>query len=248
MPALSVCLAALAALALPAFGEEPPAPAGGGAYGIVLRKQSSGNRVVIQPLEGTFAEGAEIRIHNNMNGKVTCRATVEKVYWNLVYSAAEGCDRFDEIAPGAGVTLDRNIRDMLRVYKSRAAIEEAVREREWSRSPGAPLEIAEEQYEEMVVRSRVPVFLEIYATWCPRCDEFRPVLGEVAKELEGRVRVAIADGEKVPALRKQLGISGYPTLLLFVNGNIVERWAGAYRDKEPVLQRIRRRLPPPGDR
>ncbi len=213
----------------------------GSAYGIVLRKQSSGNRIIIQPLEGLFLENAAIQYHN-VAGDVVCGGKVQKVYSNLVYSVAEECDKFDSIRPGFGVTFNTDADKMSEIYDSKDKIDEVVRENEWKRSFGIPMEIGDDQFENIVKRSKVPVLFEIYALWCPRCTEFKPVIGEVAKDLEGKVRVAIADGEKCRELEKELGLKGYPSLFLFIDGVIVDKWSGAYKDKIPVLDRINRKI------
>jgi thioredoxin 1 len=224
-------------------GDETPNTETNGAYGVVLRKQSSGNRVMIQPLDGLFTVDADIQ-YIDRKGEYICSGKVQKVYSNLIYSVAEGCEKFDEIKTNAGVTYNRDGRKMLEVYDTKDKIDTVVRENEWKRSSGIPFEINEDQHENMVLKSKTPVFLEIYATWCPRCTEFSPILGEVAKDLEGKVRVAKIDGEKARELEKSLKLKGYPSLYLYLNGIIVEQWSGAYEDKKPVLSRINNKLTP----
>ncbi len=221
--------------------DSPNTEGKGSAYGVVLRKQSIGNRVMIQPLEGTFIRDADIQYRNN-TGDVVCVGKVQTVYPNLVYSVAEGCDKFDDVRSGFGVTFNTDGKEMLAIYNSKDKIDTVVRENEWKRCYGIPMDIGEEQFENIVKKSNVPVLFEIYATWCPRCTEFGPIIAEVAKDLQGTVRVAIADGEKNRALKKELGVEGFPSVFLFIDGVIVDKWAGAYKDKTPVLDRINNKL------
>jgi thiol-disulfide isomerase/thioredoxin len=237
IPILTVLLLSLVAAHPAPAAEEAAIPSPGGAYGVVLRKQAAGNRVMVQPLEGLFVADGEIRFHDG-KGEPVCAGKVQKVYANLLYTVAEGCDRFEEIRTGAGVTFDRDGKAMLARYDTPQKVDEAVRESEWKRSSGIPMEIAEDQFEIMVKDSKVPVVLEIYATWCPHCDRFRPVLGEVAKALEGKVRVATIDEEKCADLKKRLGAQSFPAMFVFSGGKIVDEWRGAYRNRKDTIARI----------
>ncbi len=234
---LSFICAVVSAAAVAAAGDPANADGKDSAYGVVLRMQSSGNRVMIQPLEGSFVENADVQYRNGA-GDVVCAGKVQRVYSNLVYSVAEGCDRFDDLRPGFGATYNTDGRKMRETYNSKDKIDEVVRENEWKKSLGVPLDIGEDQFENMVKKSKVPVFFEVYATWCPRCDEFKPILGEVAKDLEGNVRVAITDEANCAELKKMLNVKSYPALFVFVDGVIVDEWRGAYREKKAVIDRI----------
>jgi thiol-disulfide isomerase/thioredoxin len=207
------------------------------AYGVVLRKQSAGNRVMIQPIEGLFPVDAEIKFIDK-KGDVICGGKVQKAYYNLIYAVAEGCEKFDDLKSGVGVTFNRDGKIMQEKYDSKDKIDEAAREIEWKKSSGLPMEISEDQFENIVKKSKVPVFFEIYATWCPRCDEFKPILGEIATDLEGKVRVAVTDEQKCPELKKELKVNSYPALFVFVDGKIVEEWRGAYPKKKDTVARI----------
>ena len=230
---LILCLMALSVMA----DETGVGKVKDGAYGVVLRKQSSGNRVMVQPLEGLFVPEVDIRFIDK-KGDVVCGGKVQKVYSNLIYAIAEGCEKFDEIYAGAGVTYNRDGKTMLEIYDSKDKVDTVVRENEWNKSSGIPMEIAEDQFENIVKKSKVPVFLEIYATWCPHCDEFKPILGEIAKDLEGKVRVAVTDEEKCPELKRELKVKSYPALFVFVDGKITDEWRGAYPRKNDSIIRI----------
>jgi thioredoxin 1 len=207
------------------------------AYGIVLRKQSNGNRVIVQPLEGKFQVDADIQ-YVNYKGILICTGKVQKVYSNLIYSAAEGCENFDDIRGGFGVTYNCDAKKMADKYNTKSKIDDVIRDNEWKKYFGIPMDIEEDQFENLVKNSKIPVYLEFYATWCPYCEQFKPILGEVAKDLGGKARVATIDEAKCGNLKKELGVSSYPSMLLYVDGNIIGRWKGFNKDKAVTVGRI----------
>jgi thioredoxin 1 len=87
--------------------------------------------------------------------------------------------------------------------------------------------VTDESFEPEVLKSDTPVLVDYWAEWCGPCKSIAPVLEEVAKEYEGRLKVAklnVDENQQTPA---KFGIRGIPTLMLFKNGNVEATRVGA---------------------
>ena len=87
--------------------------------------------------------------------------------------------------------------------------------------------VTDETFETEVLQSTLPVLVDYWAEWCGPCKAIAPVLEEVAKEYDGRLRVAKLDIDSNAATPPKYGIRGIPTLMLFKNGNIEATKVGA---------------------
>lgn len=75
----------------------------------------------------------------------------------------------------------------------------------------------------------LPVVVDFWADWCPPCRALTPVLERVAKSYEGRLRlvkIEVDDGANMK-LAGRYGLKGFPTVLLFIGGEIKGRFSGA---------------------
>ena len=87
--------------------------------------------------------------------------------------------------------------------------------------------VTDDTFETEVLQSTLPVLVDYWAEWCGPCKAIAPVLEEVAKEYDGRLRVAKLDIDSNQATPPKYGIRGIPTLMLFKNGNIEATKVGA---------------------
>ena len=87
--------------------------------------------------------------------------------------------------------------------------------------------VTDDTFEPEVLKSDTPVLVDYWAEWCGPCKSIAPVLDEIAKEYEGRLKIAkinVDENQQVPA---KFGIRGIPTLMLFKNGNVEATRVGA---------------------
>ncbi|NEP22883.1 thioredoxin [Moorena sp. SIO3I6] len=95
-------------------------------------------------------------------------------------------------------------------------------------------------FQELLSGSDVPVLVDFYATWCGPCQMMAPILEQVKAELKDRLQVVKIDTDKYPQLASQYGIEALPTLVLFKNGQPLQRIEG-FRPAEdliPLLQAL----------
>lgn len=82
-------------------------------------------------------------------------------------------------------------------------------------------------FEQLVVKSDVPVLVDFWAPWCGPCRMVGPVLDEVAKEYEGKAKVVKVNVDEETAIAGSMGIRSIPTVALFQGGKVVEVLVGA---------------------
>ena len=82
-------------------------------------------------------------------------------------------------------------------------------------------------FEEMLSSSDLPVLVDFYADWCGPCQLMVPILEQVNAQLSGKIKVVKIDTEKYPELATEYEISALPTLVLFKEGQPVDRIEGA---------------------
>ncbi|PLX55631.1 MAG: thioredoxin [Chromatiales bacterium] len=91
-----------------------------------------------------------------------------------------------------------------------------------------------------------PVMVDFWAAWCEPCKMLTPVLEAVATKHEGAVLVAKVNSDEEPELAAQLGVRSLPTVMLFVEGAIVDRFVGV-QSGAAVEQFIAAHLPRASD-
>ena len=87
-------------------------------------------------------------------------------------------------------------------------------------------EITVDSFNTEVINSDKLTFVDFYATWCGPCRKLSPILEEVETELSDRVNFAKIDTDDNIDAAKEYQVSGLPTLLVFKNGEVVERMVG----------------------
>ncbi|MBR1507828.1 MAG: thioredoxin [Eubacterium sp.] len=97
--------------------------------------------------------------------------------------------------------------------------------------------ITEAEFEEVVVKSETPVFVDFYATWCGPCKMMSPILDQVSEEVP-EVKFAAIDVDEAEALAVKYGISSIPCMVLFKNGEEADRVVGAV-PKQKIVDTVK---------
>lgn len=91
----------------------------------------------------------------------------------------------------------------------------------------------EANFEVEALRSEQPVLVDFFATWCPPCRKLAPIVEEIAEDYAGRVKVAKLNIDEARSVAIKYGVSSIPTLILFKNGEPIDRIVG-YVPKQDV--------------
>jgi thioredoxin 1 len=92
-------------------------------------------------------------------------------------------------------------------------------------------------FEVEVLKSTLPVMVDFTAVWCGPCKMLEPVVEQLSKDWDGKVKFVKMDVDDNSNLAVQYGVMGVPTLILFVNGNPVQRLSG-YQPKDRIISKF----------
>ena len=81
-------------------------------------------------------------------------------------------------------------------------------------------------FAELLANSPTPVLVDFYATWCGPCQMMSPILEDVGSQLRDRLQVVKIDTDRYPKIASEYAIESLPTLILFKEGQPVEKIEG----------------------
>src|SRR3990172_12558942 len=97
--------------------------------------------------------------------------------------------------------------------------------------------LTDNNFDQSVIQSAVPVLVDFWAEWCGPCRRLAPTVDELATDYDGRVTVGKLNVDDNPNVSMRYNIRGIPTLLLFKGGQIVEQVVGL-ADKDSLKKII----------
>jgi thioredoxin 1 len=100
-----------------------------------------------------------------------------------------------------------------------------------------PVEITDANFSKEVLESQVPVLIDFWAVWCGPCRTIAPVVEEIAKEYDGKLKVGKMDVDNNSQTPLTYGIRSIPTLMVFKGGKVVEQIVGAM-PKKTLLDKL----------
>ena len=87
------------------------------------------------------------------------------------------------------------------------------------------------------IRGETPVLVDFWAEWCGPCRMVAPVLEQIAAEQGDKLRIVKLNVDENPATPQELGVQGIPTMMLFKDGEMVERLVG-FMPKPVLMKKI----------
>jgi thioredoxin 1 len=90
-----------------------------------------------------------------------------------------------------------------------------------------PIEITDATFDQEVVKADTVVLVDFWAEWCGPCKIIAPIVEDLAKEYDGKVKFTKLDVDSNPRSATNFGIRGIPTLLIFKDGKPVDQVVGA---------------------
>ncbi len=96
------------------------------------------------------------------------------------------------------------------------------------------IEINDSNFEEEVKNSTVPVLVDFWAPWCGPCRKLSPVVDELSEEYADKIKVVKVNTDENLKVTQEFSISGIPCVLLFKNGQAVERLVGLMQKSQLV--------------
>lgn len=103
------------------------------------------------------------------------------------------------------------------------------------------IELTDASFEAEVLSAATPVLVDFWAPWCGPCRMMAPTIEQLAKELDGKVKVAKMNVDENNKFAQQFGIMSIPTFLIFKGGKVVEQMVGVV-EKEDMKDKVEKHI------
>ena len=102
-------------------------------------------------------------------------------------------------------------------------------------------DVTDATFAQEVLKSTIPVFVDFWAPWCGPCKSMLPVIDEIAKQFEGKVKVMKMNVDENSDTPQQFGVMSIPSFFVFKNGEVVSNFVGV-KTKDFVAKEIEKAL------
>jgi len=89
------------------------------------------------------------------------------------------------------------------------------------------IEITDSNFEDVVLKSGIPVIVDFWAEWCGPCRMVGPIVNEIGEEFKDKALVGKLDVDSNPGVTMRYGIRNIPTILFFKDGDVADKQVGA---------------------
>ncbi len=89
------------------------------------------------------------------------------------------------------------------------------------------IEFTDANFNEIALKSKLPVVLDFWAEWCGPCRMIAPIIEELSKDFDGKAIVGKVDVDQNDGIAEKYGIRNIPTILFLKNGEVVDKQVGA---------------------
>jgi thioredoxin len=89
------------------------------------------------------------------------------------------------------------------------------------------LSVNDANFENKVLKSEIPVLVDFWAPWCGPCQMVGPIIEEISKEYQGKLKVCKINVDEASSTASQYGVMSIPTLAIFKSGKTVDKITGA---------------------
>lgn len=97
--------------------------------------------------------------------------------------------------------------------------------------------LTDKNFEQEVLKSDIPVLVDLYADWCGPCQMYSPIVEEIGQEYDGKIKVGKMNVDQNQATPAKYSILSIPTTLIFNNGRVIKQLVGM-QTKEALISEI----------
>ncbi len=101
----------------------------------------------------------------------------------------------------------------------------------------AELKFTDENFQEEVMKSELPVLVDFYAEWCGPCKMMSPAIEKLAAEYDGKFKIGKCDVDSSPKVSGEYGIQSIPSVFFFKGGQVVDRMIG-FQSEEKLRAKL----------